>query len=163
MAKKIPIALRKMKLSEKAKDEIKKVLAKPVAGNLTPKEMMDVNDEDIARLKAKSLYMPKGPVVESMCARCPFNQAGKGYAVNHPDFPAILQSVQLGFPFYCHETVILHPDTTMSFDPSVGEKVPDPPLQPHFKNCKGAVMLKRGEIEPPKIVPPFTCKRKKRK
>lgn len=110
-----------------------------------------------------SMYRPKGPVVDEMCARCPFKPDGSGFAVGHPDFPRIVQQVNLGLPFYCHETVIMHPDTKMVIID--GEKTPDPELgvQPHFKNCLGAVLTKQGKLPQPVIRPPFTMKRKRRK
>ena len=116
--------------------------------------------------KIDKFFLPKVPAVPTMCARCPFNQTGNGYAVDHPEFPDIVSNIQIGLPFMCHETVILHPDTTMKFDPVMGEPVPNPPFQDHFRSCKGAVMFKRGEIEvpAPKVpaIPPQMKKRKRK-
>lgn len=95
---------------------------------------------------AKKLFMPKYPCVDAMCENCPFRADGNGYARDHPDFPKIVQSVELGMPFFCHETVIKDERTTLTFDPLVGEEVPDPSVQPHFRSCLGAVKYKRGEI-----------------
>ena len=38
-----------------------------------------------------------------------------------------------GLPFYCHETAILDPRTTLDEE---GEN-PDPPYQEHFELCRG--------------------------
>jgi len=96
---------------------------------------------------AKKLFQPKYPAVEQQCANCPFRSDGQGYAQDHPDFPMIVRNVELGLPFFCHETVIMSPQTTMTFDLAVGEQVPDPPIQPHFRSCLGAVKYKRGELQ----------------
>lgn len=111
--------------------------------------MIQNNDPELeAKIKAaKKMFMPKGPVCESMCKTCPFRPDGKGYARDHEDFPDIVQSVLLGLPFYCHQTVLMDPKTTF-----VGKgmnRTPMPIVQPHFKNCFGAVALKRGEIPNP--------------
>jgi len=91
------------------------------------------------------MFMPKYPCVEKMCEKCPFQSGGKGYARGHEDFPQILQSIELGMPFFCHETVILSVETTMGI---VGGVVtPVPPIQDHFRSCLGAVKYKRGELE----------------
>lgn len=68
-----------------------------------------------------------------MCAKCPFRPDGTGYAKDHPDFPHILQSVEMGLPFYCHETVIFDPRTTMDSDGDM----PEPAVQKHFEICRG--------------------------
>lgn len=105
-----------------------------------------------------SCFMPKGPVVEQMCARCPFKPGGTGFAVDHPEFPQILQHVMRGMPFYCHETVIFDERTT--FDnglPSGGgnpNASPYPAIQPHFENCLGAVMTKQGKLPVPMLRTP---------
>lgn len=106
------------------------------------------------------MYKPKGPTVDAMCERCPFKPGGTGYAVDHEDFPDIVRHVQMGLPFYCHETAILSPQTKLRYDPELGEDVPDPPVQPHFKNCLGAVMVKRGQLEVPA---PKAPKRRRKK
>lgn len=76
--------------------------------------------------------MPKGPLCEKMCKRCPFRPDGSGYAQDHPDLPNIIASVELGLPFYCHETVLFDPRTKMDVD---GE--PSPTHQSHFRLCRG--------------------------
>lgn len=95
---------------------------------------------------AKKLFMPKYPCVDKMCATCPFQPSGKGYARDHEDFPAILQTIELGMPFFCHKTVIEDHRTEVAYDFKAGEPVPDPPVQPHFRHCLGAVKYKRGEL-----------------
>lgn len=67
-----------------------------------------------------------------MCERCPFKPDGSGYARGHPDLPNIIRSVEIGMPFYCHETVIMDPRTTMDSD-----EQPSPPVQAHFELCRG--------------------------
>lgn len=97
----------------------------------------------------RKLYQPKGPVRQSMCATCPFRPDGTGYARNHQDFEQIVRHVKLGLPFYCHQTVLF--DRRTRFVRVGGERVPDPELgtQRHWENCKGAVLLKRGELPEP--------------
>lgn len=68
-----------------------------------------------------------------MCAKCPFRPDGTGYARDHVDFPRIVATVEMGVAFYCHETAIMNPRTTMD---DSGD-VPDPPVQPHFELCRG--------------------------
>ncbi len=75
---------------------------------------------------------PRGVVREKMCARCPFKPDGKGYAQDHPDLPNIVRSVELGLPFYCHETVIMDARTTLDVDDE-----PCPVPQKHFELCRG--------------------------
>ena len=67
-----------------------------------------------------------------MCERCPFKPDGSGYAQDHPDLPNIIRSVEIGMPFYCHETVILDQRTTMGSDDR-----PSPSVQAHFELCRG--------------------------
>lgn len=96
---------------------------------------------------ARKLYVPRGRVVSKICDGCPFRPDGTGFAVEHPDYPAILASVMSGVTFYCHETVIKDPRTTC-----IGrglERRPDPQHQEHFAECRGAILARRGEIEPP--------------
>jgi hypothetical protein len=69
-----------------------------------------------------------------MCARCPFRPDGTGYARDHADFSRILASVEIGASFYCHETVVLDPRTTLD---ETGD-VPEPQFQEHFEICRGA-------------------------
>jgi hypothetical protein len=69
-----------------------------------------------------------------MCARCPFRPDGTGYARDHSDFPRILATVELGVSFYCHETAIMDPRTTLD---ETGD-APDPQVQSHFEICRGA-------------------------
>lgn len=78
--------------------------------------------------------VPKGKVCEKMCERCPFRPDGSGYAQDHPDLPRIVQSVELGLPFWCHETVIMDERTVMDAE---GEEPAFSP-QPHFELCRGA-------------------------
>lgn len=75
---------------------------------------------------------PRGTVCAKMCERCPFRPNGKGYAAGHPDLPAIVKSVELGLPFYCHETVLLDPRTKLD-----DEGEPSPVPQQHFELCRG--------------------------
>jgi hypothetical protein len=77
---------------------------------------------------------PVAPVVDKMCARCPFRPDGTGYARDHDDFPRIEAMTGHGMPFYCHETVILDDRTVMDKE---GEGPAFTP-QPHFKLCRGA-------------------------
>ena len=72
---------------------------------------------------------PRGVVHAKMCARCPFKP--DGYAQDHPDLPRIVQAVELGLPFYCHETVIMDARTTFEDDE------PSPVPQSHFELCRG--------------------------
>lgn len=76
--------------------------------------------------------VPRGPVCEKMCARCPFKPDGSGYAVDHEDMPNIVQAVELGMPFYCHETVLFDERTKKDV---AGD--PDPTFQAHFELCRG--------------------------
>jgi hypothetical protein len=76
--------------------------------------------------------VPKGKVCEKMCERCPFRPDGTGYAQGHPDLPRIVQGVELGMAFYCHETVLMDGRTTVD---AAGD--PAPGLQPHFEICRG--------------------------
>ena len=76
--------------------------------------------------------VPRGPVCEKMCERCPFKPDGTGYAQGHPDMPAIVQSVELGLPFYCHETALMDERTTKDVEGN-----PDPTYQAHFELCRG--------------------------
>lgn len=118
---------------------------------------------------ASPMFRPKGPTVENMCDRCPFKPDGSGYAVNHPDFPGIVQRVMLGMQFFCHETVILSKETKFSYDLETKIMVPDPPFQSHFKNCLGAVLAKQGKLplpvldEQPKPQPKPKKRRTKKK
>lgn len=75
---------------------------------------------------------PRGVVHAKMCDRCPFKPDGKGYAQDHPDLPNIVRAVELGMPFYCHETVIL--DSRTTFDAA---DEPHPVSQQHFELCRG--------------------------
>ena len=77
---------------------------------------------------------PRTEVCESLCAKCPFRPDGSGYAADHPDFENIKQSVEMGLPFYCHETVLFDPRTKFE----VGSEVEPVPNQPHFLGCRGA-------------------------
>lgn len=77
--------------------------------------------------------VPRGKLHEKMCERCPFRPDGSGYAQDHEDFPRIVQAVELGLPFYCHETVLFDERTKMDYDC----ENPDPPYQEHFELCRG--------------------------
>lgn len=68
-----------------------------------------------------------------MCERCPFKSDETGYARHHEDYQKILNTVRMGLPFYCHETVVMDERTKLD---KTG--YPDPPLQPHFLLCQGA-------------------------
>lgn len=94
--------------------------------------------------RRNSMFMPKYPCVESMCEKCPFHPSGQGFARKHEDFPDILQTIELGMPFFCHETVILDVRTKMGI--VEGVVTPVPPIQDHFRSCLGAVKYKRGEL-----------------
>lgn len=104
----------------------------------------------------KSLFLPKGPVVEKMCESCPFKVSQEEftkYANDHGIRTGLIQiedikaKAALGLPFYCHETV-LNDETPMIEDPETAEMVPVPGVvYPHWKNCLGAVMYKRGELK----------------
>jgi hypothetical protein len=98
---------------------------------------------------AKKLYRPRGGVCSEMCKDCPFRPDGKGKAVDHEDFPRIVEYVSLGGAFYCHQTVLMDPRTTFSGRGLA--RHPDPPYQNHFKECFGAVAIKRGEMKPPEV------------
>lgn len=76
---------------------------------------------------------PKGKLCEKMCETCPFKPDGSGYAVDHPEFPNIKTSIELGFPFYCHETVLFDPRTAKDADGN-----PTQQYEPHFEECRGA-------------------------
>ena len=77
--------------------------------------------------------VPKGKVCEKMCERCPFKPDGSGYAQDHPDLPRIIGNVELGLPFYCHETVLFDKRTkkTANGDPALLH-------QKHYELCRGA-------------------------
>lgn len=79
--------------------------------------------------------MPKTSVCETMCAKCPFRPSGKGYAADHPDFDQIKGSVEMGLPFYCHETVLFDSRTKLTEGP-LGVEADG--IQPHFAGCRGA-------------------------
>lgn len=99
-----------------------------------------------APVDPRRLYRPKGPVVAEICADCPFRPDGKGIAHGHPDFGkdgTIRQSVLMGLPFYCHETVLKDPRTIRKAN---GDPAFHP--QPHFENCKSAVLIKQGILPP---------------
>ncbi len=95
-------------------------------------------------MKKDPFFLPKVPPVDRMCERCPFKPGG--FARHHEDFAGIVQFVALGLPFYCHETVITSPLTTLKYSAKEKAPVPDPPFQKHFRSCKGAVLYKRGEL-----------------
>ena len=75
---------------------------------------------------------PKCETVEEMCAKCPFRPDGSGYAQDHPDLPGIMWSASIGRAFYCHETALMDPRTTLD---AAGNPVG---IQPHFRGCLGA-------------------------
>jgi hypothetical protein len=66
-----------------------------------------------------------------MCERCPFRPDGSGYAQTHEDLPLIVRSVELGMPFYCHETALKDPRTKLN------ENGDPDGIQPHFEICRG--------------------------
>lgn len=74
---------------------------------------------------------PRGSITEKMCEKCPFRPDGSGYAVDHPDIVKIKWNVEVGLPFYCHETVIF--DKRTSFK----NGNPNPTFQEHFELCRG--------------------------
>lgn len=74
---------------------------------------------------------PRGELCEKMCKKCPFRPDGSGYAQDHPDLPRIIRAVELGLPFYCHETALMDPRTKL-------DKNGDPDgVQSHFRICRG--------------------------
>lgn len=85
--------------------------------------------------------MPRRPVVEKMCASCPF-----GPDVGRPKIdvsPAELERFRqtaIAGEFYCHGTVLEDSRTTYSLG---GD--PSPRVQPHFKVCRGGWELKLKE------------------
>lgn len=95
------------------------------------------------------MYKPKFPPTEEMCKTCPFKPDGTGYAVNHPDFPNIVTSVMVGRDFFCHQTVLFDKRTKLRFDNEIGDLVPEPEIQPHFRHCMGAMLLKQGKLDLP--------------
>lgn len=86
-----------------------------------------------AALPVVSPPQPKGKLCAKLCGRCPFRADGTGLARDHEDFPAILRSVELGLPFYCHQTVIFDARTTLDANDD-----PSPRFQAHFELCRGA-------------------------
>jgi hypothetical protein len=90
----------------------------------------DVKDD--RRYRGLARPKPKAEVCEKMCEKCPFRPDGSGYAQDFlPDIKAAVE--QIGAPFYCHDTALLDPRTTIDDDGK-----PSPVPQPHFKQCRGA-------------------------
>lgn len=82
---------------------------------------------------------PKCETVERMCKGCPFKDNGRlaPFLTFKPgELERIKAGVEAGAVFYCHETVILDPRTTLD-----SERNPTPAIQPHFRGCRGARRL----------------------
>lgn len=92
-------------------------------------------------LPAAMVPVPRRPLVDKMCASCPFN-ADRGapkIKITDDDFAAFEQQALVG-EFYCHETVLEDPRTLKD---GKGDAVG---IQPHFKVCRGAWELKLADI-----------------
>ncbi len=74
---------------------------------------------------------PRGKVHDKMCAKCPFRPDGSGYAQDHPELPSIVKAVEIGLPFYCHETALLDPRTKLTANGDVAG------VQDHHELCRG--------------------------
>lgn len=90
--------------------------------------------EKILASSIKPMWTPKGPVVESQCASCPF--LGGGGKLNEADeaLKSAQQAAALGLDFHCHCTVYRKPFTE------------DPRQRPQkeWRVCAGAVAYKRN-------------------
>lgn len=88
--------------------------------------------------------LPRRPIVEKMCASCPFN-ADRGapkVIVPDADMEGFKLTAEVG-EFYCHETVLEDPRTKK-------DRKGDPDLscgaQPHFKVCRGGWEYKLSKM-----------------
>ena len=81
--------------------------------------------------------LPRRPLVDKMCASCPFNKdrGAPKIKVSDDDFASFEQQALVG-EFYCHETVL--EDRRTKRDKN-GDAVG---VQPHFKVCRGGWELK---------------------
>ncbi len=81
---------------------------------------------------------PRKPIVDKMCASCPFgpNAGRPKINVTPAELEAFKQTARAS-EFYCHETVLEDERTTKDDD---GD--PAPKMQPHFRVCRGGWELK---------------------
>lgn len=82
---------------------------------------------------------PRLPLVDKMCASCPFRADGGGPKLCVPpeDMEAFRRQAEVG-EFYCHETVLEDPRTVVD---ARGDAVG---IQQHFQVCRGGWEHKRA-------------------
>lgn len=81
--------------------------------------------------------MPRKPIVDKMCASCPFgpDRGAPKIKVSTSDLAAFRQTA-IHSEFYCHETVLEDDRTKRD---AVGDAIG---VQAHFKVCRGGWELK---------------------
>jgi hypothetical protein len=108
-----------------------------VAGSNSPYVLRDPRRS----LPSVMVPVPRRPLVDKMCAACPFNKdrGAPKLKITDDDFLEFEQQAIVG-EFYCHETVLEDPRTVCNVS---GDAVG---IQPHFKVCRGAWELKLADI-----------------